>query len=353
MPTNETTEIAAEKIATISPSKASFSTGGGAATMEVVIPRVSIGSYIQNILGSVEKAGDGSLKRKLPAAHPYYDWLYATRISNIEGITPDGLSEASNYQRIIQTHFKDVAIYKYYKLTIEFEPRPYLIIDDASLAGQREQKVHYYNLANDSTNYIDCKEWYRFVEISLEPGAELLTTAVNNFVFVTTGASPNQVPVSNQNGGGVNITISKPVMKLKWYFVPYEVVFSKNIEDALGKVNQYLFFNYTAGSLLFKGVEVEKYSPPYQAIAQSPLITRPESTRLCDVTFTFQLFSPSPNDVGTTIPARSGFRVPYGHNLIPFPGDLKFHYAEMEAGYPAGGRPVYPSYPMEKLFLLP
>lgn len=351
MPTNATTEIAAEKIATISPSKASFSTGGGAATMEVVIPRASIGSYIQNILGSVEKSADGSLKRKLPAAHPYYDWLYATRINNIEGITPDGLSDASNYQRIIQNHFKDVAIYKYYKLTIEFEPRPYLIIDDTALAAFREQKLHYYNLANDSTNYTDCKEWYRFVEISVEPGAELLTTAVNSFAFVTEGeGTPHGIPVSNQNGGGVSIIISKPTIKLKWYFVPYEIVFSSNIENALGKVNQYDFFNYTAGSLLFKGIEVDKYSPPYQAIAQSPLITRPESTRLCDITFNFQLFAPSPNDVGTTIPTRTGFKVAYGHNLIPFPGDLKFHYSEMQS---PGGRPIYPSYPMEKLFLLP
>lgn len=354
MPTNATTEIAAETIARVSPSKASFTTGGGAASVDYIIPVASLGEYIQNILGSVEKAGDGSLKRKLPAAHPYYDWLYATQISNIEGITPNGLADASNYQRIVQTHFKDVAIYKYYKLTVNFEPRPYLIIDDAALAAYREQKPHYYNIANDFTNYIDCKEWYRFVEISVEPGAELLTTAVNNFVFKTQSTNaPHEAPITNQNGGGVGITISKPTVKLTWYFVPYEVVFSQNIQDAQGKVNQYSFFNFPAGSLLFKGVEVNKYSPPYQAIAQSPLFTRPESTRLCDITFTFQLFTPSPNDVSSDIPTRSGFRVAYGHNLIPFAGDLKFYYAELESGYTGSGRPIYPSYPMEKLFLLP
>lgn len=367
MPTNPTTEIAAETIARISPSKARFSTGGGAATVEYIIPAANIGMFIQNILGNVSKSANGSLKRILPAAHPYYDWLYASEISNIEGISPSGVADASNYQRIIQSHFKDVATYRFYKLTVNFQPRPYLIIDDATLSGYAETKLQYTDLGSPpaSVSFVDRKEYARFVEISVDPNAEYLTTAVNTFVFSTPlsgSGSPDGKPVANQNGGGINLLVSKPTVKLTWYFVPYEIVFSSNIQEAQGKVNQNTFFNFPPGSLLFTGVETNKYSPPYQNIAQSPLTARPEQTRLCDITFVFKLFAPKTSELGLLPIAdpgmvvvngqTTGFAIPYGHNLCPWPSDLKYYYAKIGNDKLLPGRPIYTAYPMEKLFLL-
>ena len=369
MPTNSTTEIAAETISRVSPSKARFSTGGGSATVEYIIPAANLQGFINNILGNVSKAGDGSLKRSLPAAHPYYDWLYASEISNIEGLSPSGVTDATNYQRIVQTHFKDVALYRFYKMTVNFQPRPYLIIDDANLKSFRKVTPEYISLDNPphESSFLDCVEYYRFVEITVEPSAEFITTAVNTFVFsspLTGDNSPNGKPVANQNGGGINMLISKPTVKMTWYFVPYEIVFSKNIQDAQGKVNQNRFFNFPAGSLLLTGIESNKYSPPYQNIAQSPITTfnRPESTRLCDITFIFKLFEPKTEDLGL-LPdddpgmfvdgfETKGFAIPYGHNLIPWPSDLKYYYAKIGGDKLLPGRPIYLSYPMEKLFLL-
>lgn len=369
MPTNATTEVAAETISRISPSKARFSTGGGAATVEYIIPAANLTGFISNILGNVSKAGDGSLKRTLPAAHPYFDWLYASEISNIEGLSPSGVYDASKYQRITQTHFKDVAAYRFYKMTVNFQPRPYLIIDDANLKSYRQTIPEYLDLNNPPahTDFLDCVEYMRFVELTMEPNAEFLTTAVNTFVFsspATGGAYPNGKPVANQNGGGINMLVSKPTVKITWYFVPYQAVFSRNIQDGMGKVNQNRFFDFEAGTLLLTGVESNKYSPPYQNVAQSPISTynRPETTRLCDITFIFKLFEPKISDLGS-LPdddpgmfpdgfTTSGYAIPYGHNLVPWPSDLKYYYARIADDKLLPGRPIYISYPMEKLFLL-
>lgn len=350
MPTNSTTEIAAEMTGRIGPSKSNFAVGGGSASMDFIVPRSGMGRLIQQILGTAEITAQGSLKRELPAAHPYYDWLYATRISNIEGVTLDGLADAAQYQRIIQTHFKDLAIYENYKVTVEFEPRPYIIMPDDQVQAFWQVNVpNYYNVANDFTNFTDCAEYRRFVEISIEPNAEFLSTAVNSFQYKDSDAAINNAQINATNGSGINIIVVKPTVKLTWYFVPYSMVFSSNITDALGKVNQYQFYGYPAGSLLFKGMEINKYSPPYQTVAQGQFAS-PETTRMCDITFVFELFKQSSNDISAGIPAVSGYKVAFGHNLVISARDLKYYYAEIASGLVGAGRPVYGSYRMEKLF---
>ncbi len=348
MPTNPTTEIAAEVTGRTSPSTANFSIGGGAASMDFIIPRSGMGRVIQQILGSAEITAQGSLKRELPAAHPYYDWLYASKISSIEGISLDGLATADQYQRIIQTHFKDLAIYENYKVTVEFEPRPYILIPDDILKGSWIANVpNYYNIANDFTTFLDCAEYQRFVEISIEPSAEFLTTAVNSFIYK--GGDAEGRMINTTNGSGVNVIICKPTVKLTWYFVPYRMVFSRNIQDALGKVNQYQFYGYPAGSLLFQGIEVNKYSPPYQTIGQGQGAA-PETTRMCDITFVFELFSQSPDDIAAGLPVSTPFKIVYGHNLVIWAEDFKYYFAEISPTRRGAGRPVYSSYRMEKLF---
>jgi len=350
MPTNPTTEIAAEMTGRISPSKSSFSVGGGAASIDFIVPRSGMGRLIQQTLGSSEITAQGSLRRELPAAHPYYDWLYATKISNIEGVSLDGMADAAQYQRIIQTHFKDLAIYENYKVTVEFEPRPYIIMTDEQVRALWQENVpNYYNVANSFTNFTDCAEYRRFVEISIEPNAEFLTTAVNSFKYKDSDTTIDGQWINGTNGSGVNIVVVKPVVKLTWYFVPYLMVFSQNITDALGKVNQYQFYGYQAGSLLFKGMEINKYSPPFQTVAQGQFAS-PETTRMCDITFVFELFQQSTNDLSSGIPVVSGYKVAYGHNLVISARDLKYYYAEIAPERLGAGRPVYGSYRMEKLF---
>lgn len=320
-----------------------------------------MGSFIRDILGAAAFTAQGNLNRYLPAAHPLYDYLYATRISNIEGIAPEGALRADGFQRITQTHFRDVAIYTQYRMTVEFEPRPYLIETDESLKGTWQNKNWYYDFQNINNvrAFTDCKEYNRFTEVTLESNAEFLTTPTNVFFFRGGWADGNAVGATT-TGSGVNILICKPTLKLTWYFVPYEMVFSPNITDALGKVNQYDFFNYKAGSLLFKGLDVNKYAPPFQVVGQGAAAgARPEHTRMCDITYIFEVFSQNSDDLDDAVKNGAlGGNVnvatpPFGHNLVINGADFKYHYvsAKQNPLQPKQDyRPVYLSYPMEKLF---
>lgn len=358
MPTNITTRRLAEVIAGESPSKASFQSDGGTASMDFVLDHSETADLVQNILGSVKKSNDGGLERKLPVAHPYYDWLYASKITSIQGMAPDGRFLAAPLQRQQQTHIRDVVTYQKYKVSIDFETRPYLIAQDSTIKAQQQTKRWYYNVENQFVDFVDRKEYLRFFDIDCEPNAEFLSSPQGQFKFIRTdGLAPHLTSISNQNGGGVNIIIAKRKLKFTWFFVPYQVLFQDQITYGMGKVNQYWFYGFPPGSLLLEGVEVKKYPPPAQDILADPLIQGPVASKVCDVTFVCSCLVQAQNDLGGGIPeypAIGQYKVPFGHNLVPWPGDLKYYYTETQPppGVGLTSRPPYGSYPFERLFLV-
>jgi len=77
---------ATERIASRNPSVAGFSLmEGGRATMKLVIDEPRMESACKQILGYAQ-AGNKKIERILPVAHPQFPWLYAERISSIEGL---------------------------------------------------------------------------------------------------------------------------------------------------------------------------------------------------------------------------------------------------------------------------
>lgn len=360
MPTNTTTRRLAEAMAKESPSKAAFQTDGGSASMDFVLNYDEMQGIVSNILGSVKKSGDGGLERRLPAAHPYYDWLYASKITSIQGISPNGrlLATGAGVQRQHQIFVRDAVTYEKYRISIDFETRPYLVAMDSTIKSQQEEKTWYYNVQDHSVKFKDCKEYLRYLDIDCEQNAEFLSSPQGQFKFFRSdGLPPHETSISNQNGGGVNIIIAKRKLKFTWFFVPYQVVFQDQISYGLGKVNQYPFYGYPAGSLLLEGVEVKKYPPPFQEFLADPLTQGPVASKVCDVTFVVSCLVQSPNDLGggrPVVPPAGQFKIPFGHNLVPWPGDLNFYYTETRppTGVGLTSRPIYGSYPFERLFLV-
>ena len=194
-----------------------------------------------------------------------------------------------------------------------------------------------------------------FVDIESEPNTEFLTSPQGQFNFKTqSGAVPNGLPATNQNGGGIVLRIVKQKVKFTWYFVPYEIVFAENVVSGFGKVNQYDFFGYPKGSLLLEGIESKRYPPPEVLFKVDPASGSSVAQKLCDVTFVFSCFMQPYRDLSADIPASTGFKITYGHNLLPRAGELKYYYVQTKnPTNPAlDGRPVYESYPMERLFKL-
>ena len=75
-----------ERIDSVSPSQASFGPDGGSASMEFIVSRGNIGYVLADILGSAIINANGSLSRVLPLAHPEFNWLYASKITSLQGI---------------------------------------------------------------------------------------------------------------------------------------------------------------------------------------------------------------------------------------------------------------------------
>lgn len=361
MPTNTATFNLAEFFDKESPSNASFQTDGGSASMELLIDGDKLSYLINGVLGWVRSANDGTgrIDRGLPAAHPYFDWLYATKIESIQGIRPTERRLGADYQRQNQLHMRDFVFYEKYKVKIDFEPRPYLLATDSDINGRRRTKRWHKDLDGNVEFFTDNMEYLRFFDIECEPGAEILSSPQGQFKFNRTDlAVPHDTPISNQNGGGVGIVVPKRKIKFTWFFVPYQVVFGDNITLGLGKVNQYPFYGYPAGTLLLEGIETKRYPPPAQIILADPFIQGPVVSKLCDITFVCSCLNQSTQDLGGGIPPtlpQGSFKIPYGHNLVPWPGDIKYYYAL--SSVPAGGpiitpRPIYGSYPFERLFLV-
>jgi len=350
-----------EMVDRLSPSKATFQTDGGSATMDFIVDRSHLQNLVSGLLGRVQKANDGtgSLKRILPAAHPYYDWMFASKITSIEGIQPNGRYDAFLNMRDPSINFiTDCAMYLKYKITVQFEHRPYLMMNDDQTEGITVKDVKWYYDLNDNFRlFDDTCEYLRFVDIEEQPNVEFLSSPNGQFKFFTpSGLPPHGNPISNQNGGGVQIRIIKQKVRLTWFFVPYEIAFANNVTAGFGKVNQYTFWNYPAGSLLLEGFEVKRYPPPEQLFGNDPLVVHPASQKLCDITFIFGCFKPPDDDVSGDIPTGGSydkFKVAYGHNLLPRPGTIKYYYVESEplTSEPSVlSRPIYESYPMQRLF---
>jgi len=352
-----------EMVDRTSPSKATFQTDGGSATMDFIVDRSQLKNLVSGLLGKVEKSNDGSgsLKRTLPAAHPYYDWMFASKINSIEGLQPNGRYDALNGMRDKSLNYiTDCAMYLKYKITVEFEHRPYLMMTDEEIKGYRTPNAKwYYDLNDNFRPFDDCWEYSRFVDVESQPNVEFLSSPTGQFKFKTaSGTPPHNNPISNQNGGGVQIRIIKQKVRMTWFFVPYTIAFAENVTAGFGKINQYDFWNYPKGSLLLEGFEIKRYPPPEQLFGNDPVNRHPAELKLCDITFIFGCFIPPADDVSSDIPSGAGydkFKVPYGHNLLPRPGTIKYYYVESEplTSEPSVlSRPVYESYPMQRLFLV-
>lgn len=342
-----------EKIARESTSTSSFQIDGGSATMNFLVDRANLGNIINDILGSVEPGNTqtGMLKRSLPLAHPQYDWLYATKINNITGIKLDGreLGETYNWFNPSQKYVYDFAKYEQYKFEVQFEPRPYLVMSDEDLKIQLEEKSWYYNAALANEAFFDPKEYLRFTDVEIKQNAEFLSSPSGQFAFRTQStAAPHNQPVSNQNGGGINLLVNKEEVKFTWFFVPYQCSFSENVKSAFGKVNQYDFFGFPKGTLLMVGTEAKRYPPPVPSIYNDTSFGIETSQKVCDLSFICIALRQPAKDISTDIPASDAFKIKAGHNLLPRAGELKYYYVDSEFN----NRPIYESYPFERMFRL-
>jgi hypothetical protein len=356
-----------EKIDSISPSTASFGMDGGSAQVDYIVARSGLQLFLQEILGRalIQKTNDagnitGRLIREIPLAHPEYNWLYASRINQVQGIGLAGANDAEDSfvsltDDLERNMPKFYTVYEKYRVSVQFEPRPYLLLNDEQM-GPYWNNVSYYSPTGGGKNYADYAEYLRFTRIKYEPNAQLLPSNNGSF-FLHSPDLPggNPQPISQANGAGPRITVVKNTVKITWFFVPYKMVTSKTIQQAYGRVNftsSGNFFGFPDGSLLFLGMEINDYPGPVPSttIDLNKIWDSVYDNKYCDITFVFEQFEVAPEMQADTPAGVPGWIVPKHHNMLPHSGLMRYCYC-CNSNSPATGQPIYYSYDMRRLFL--
>jgi hypothetical protein len=302
-----------------SPTTSTFNNSSSSSVATFLIPNTDIIPFVQDVLGSATLKNNSFISREIPASSPLFYWQYASKIVSIKGYSPDGnldaeaLKQQTTYKNI-QTNIPPyVGNYKFYKITVQFESRPYNVITDDQLFRYKEDKKYFLptkipfavvGFEDEPFDYTDRKEYLRFTNIELEPYFDNLTWGNGNFQLVGGDNDDFDYAALPQAVSGLNNTII-PKYKLffKWYFVPFEFsVLNKRWTDCYNKINQEAFTAkrgdvtfelFEKGSILFKKSEIKKYEPyyPFETINIGPnssifdYFTEYYKNQYCDITF--------------------------------------------------------------------
>jgi len=311
-------------------------------------------SEVTTLLGKVAAAGDGRLRRTLPAAHPVYPWLSAERISNIQGV---GVPvKVASVAPLFTNGVNNIAYYTGYDAyltTIEFVPRPYAILPDSAVTAT---PTFWYDEDGSEVESTFTNEYLRYTDYEILPDIDIITAQHGNMVFRTSGGGPNGKSFT----GMPRVYIPKAVLKVRWFQVPYSYVEHTDslILRYLGYINQTEFQlgnrAWPAGSLMYRGVSVKRYTPPVPDTTLLAGLSVYSPEKLCDLEFYLEFtrrvnahpLSPAPTNEN---------RIQEGHNCMPHHGDRKFYYVTTKASpdIEDDQYPTYPSVPFQLLWTDP
>lgn len=331
-----------EQVASRSPGSAGFALDGARATWPYFVNSFEVEAALTEILGGTETAkSDGRLKRKLPKAHPHYPWLYAERISNIQGIGKPALfTDTRTYEVPLIT--PRLALYKTYLFQVEFVQRPYYVVGDDNIPVAEEVWT---DETGTPQTYLHTKEYVRFTDYDVLPDADVVTAQHGQMIF--RGGTANGKAFT----GMPRVTIAKAVIKFRWFGIPFRYVESanSNLVYYLNRVNQFDFWDWERGSLLYRGFTVlRRYTP---VVPESNPVFGTEAftpDKLCDVELLWE-YTDRPIAAEPPAPANDNW-IPRGHNLMPNYKDRGFYYVTQATGDQI---PLFLSVPFQLLFTDP
>ena len=377
-----------EIIESESPGSISFKNGNFAtANLTFLIDGTQLIQFINDVLGSARVVANSYIRRNIPASHPLFAQLYASKIVSVKGVAPNGQLDSKKSVEDSTYKYVDVTVpefcvgYKQWKITVQYEARNYNVFTDNDIDKFAEDAEYYQPVylstgeitSSDIKTYRDHKEYLRYTNVIQQPKTEFLTYGVSNYYGINqTGSSPNYQPIQNQTAGSSQILIQKADVKFQWFFVPYEFcINNKNWNDAYNKINYSDFiladigddpteelYWYRKGNILLKSVEVNKYQPYYPfdtliflGTSVSDYFAEYNKNIYCDIQFNFLYFD------GKTLNTYEAddyvdwdFKdVNSFHNRLPDPNYNLWYYVESN-NKPANASSIYWSYPTQNLF---
>ena len=343
-----------EFVSELSPSTAGFAMEGGRATLQLWVAAGELEDAITDLLGDVESSGTGGLVRTLPKAHPRFPWMFASRISNIQGRKWTGKEPSEAELEAPPLDF--YAEYDRYLLTVDFEPRPYPVLSDEAIPSE---SFTWYDESGASQSENRPEEWRRFCWGYPVPQPELITAQRGMMVFRLSDATEPAAPHLTSFPDHPRMILPKAALKFVFHQIPLQWVTSESswIVRGIGKINQLEWNSYPAGSLLYTAPSVRPYTPPVPTLDLFEGVYSAE--KLCDVEFNFEYTNRSNGGATPTISNPNWIAA--GHNLLPWLYDRKFYYATATPFIrppatdtdPSVWAPTYESFPFQLLFTDP
>lgn len=318
-------------------SDASFASDGGQATLIIQVEHgKNTRLAVRDILGWSERVKD-KLVRHLPMRHPFWHWMYATKISNVKFLGSQGTTVSSGLGK---THS-----YTRTNLTVVYSSLPYEVKQDWEIYGDSPgQQAATPN--KDILPAAQCGEWGRFVEKKFKPLSEYIASDRGDFKFTDSAAASNGKVIKM----GVPRLVHKGLVEWKWHYVPYEWLMNyqgvpTNLMSCVGKVNKYEFAGFPAGTLLLENFDLQPVSLPVDPSVGFDLNiakgTNPP--RIFNVTLPFKYIDPptSSPPTATTYDYR-------GHALRPDPADTSGRWYRITTV--VGGTTLYPAIDFKTIF---
>lgn len=293
-----------------------FGGGDSRATLTILFDDGLRWEAIRNILGYSYRTDKNTLARRLPAQHPEYPWLYATRILNLRG-----------EKAVEKTAGRagDFALCDTCRMTIQFETLPYAVKADSEVSN---------------------KEYKRFVDFRPKPGIENIQRPGRFFKFVDGPAVATTFPYP--------YLIRAPKQHLSWRWVDVPDAYLNNRQGLpinllrrIGTVNNGFFpavgpGGYPPETLLMLEPELTPKQLPID-ITEATSAVEGGVVRTWDVTLNFVYFDP---------PVPAGYVTGRGHNVLPPPPQtppVNYFYLATIDGTARGAR-AYPRSNFEILF---
>ncbi len=299
----------------------------------------------REILGYSKRVGT-LLSRQLPMRHPFWDWMYATKISSARGLA---------FQDKYIGPGGPTSSYAFERLTIVFSALPFDVLSDQQISSK-------------------AGEWNRFVIKTRRVNTEFAASDRSQFMYstlagaisgpydgksgpfnvYTAGSAPTSQPLFK---GSVGIKISKVNLQWKWMYVADNFIFNNErsaakIEPCIGCVNSDTALDssdgggYSAGTLLLDSVEFEPVIAPCSPTVMG-LAAAGVPPRMWNVLFNLIYFNPPKDSDWTT--------TKYGHLLVPGNANPNGYWypAESVGPYNDGavtGSPIYQSRTFSTMF---
>jgi hypothetical protein len=281
---------------------------GNQSTLSILVGFNDLAQAVSDLLGYQQfNPQTTNLDRNLPAVHPFFNWLWCSRISGVHPYRFQTKVTGSGSPYPGEPSLGSYGLYDLWVLTCVFTQPKFAMYSDNFVDS---------NYTVQTPPASPRQEFRRFLEVIPQPASFALTRDANaSFTFVEGGggtqptANTTNVPTPSAQ------FLTQVDYNFLWRRVPQIGLISQttgrpdNLIDSLNKVNDAAFLGFPKGTLLFKSFRLHPVEDPVSPTSFGLNLGRGDISLVYDVELVFSYFNPPSGITNATN---------FGWNLAPW-----------------------------------